>query len=473
MEIDESTMVGNIEVIEEIMRVLEVKMDDPDYAKYLQLTAGDQLLVAHQHAILQAHLRHESCPRSWRHIVPVTGLFHAKIADCHGVLKTHLSKSNYAKQIFTTYADADRVQELRERRIADDRKCDADIKAAKKAKSTEPSTAHIPKGHMVLKNAILFMRDALLTREFSDAIKIGDSGQVVLVLWAWTFCYRGSGRSKYAHEMLHLMHNLMCVWTKELRYIVLQNWLANPQGKFNCFVELDLMQEHLNFWIKKIYKADGVGHSWEWLSLISPCVDILRQLATKINNDIADIDTLITSLTEHKVYVEKEGRVLDADDKPVPDVLSVGMAALTHGGSTTPLSEFNEQFDILRERRRLRPVSDLLDLINTLGADICAASLPSALPINMDDAPSDIEDADDGAEDTESPESTKPVQDAPMLLVVNSEDEEDEEEDIFAESPTLTCFDEGDVEFDMDEVPEWSLDEVDDSSESEDDDGEM
>jgi hypothetical protein len=238
---------------------------------------------------------------------------------------------------------------------------------------------------------------------------------------------------------------------------------------------------------QKIYKADRAGHSWEWLSLISPCVDILRQLATKINNDIgarqgsrhsspdlsADIDALMTSLAEHEVYVEKEGRVLDADDKPVPDVLSVGMAALTHGGSTTPLSEFNEQFDILRERRRLRPVSDLLDLINAPGANIHAASLPTALPANMDDAPSDIEDADDKAEDAESLESTKPVQDAPVLLVVDSEDSEDSEEDIFAESPTLTCFDEGDVEFDMDEVPEWSLDEVDDSSESEDDDGEM
>jgi hypothetical protein len=34
------------------------------------------------------------------------------------------------------------------------------------------------------------------------------------------------------------------------RYIVLQNWLANPQGNANSFVEIDLVQEHLNFWIK-------------------------------------------------------------------------------------------------------------------------------------------------------------------------------------------------------------------------------
>jgi hypothetical protein len=34
------------------------------------------------------------------------------------------------------------------------------------------------------------------------------------------------------------------------RKIVTQNWLLNPTGKENAFVEIDLVQEHLNFWIK-------------------------------------------------------------------------------------------------------------------------------------------------------------------------------------------------------------------------------
>ncbi|KAF8205369.1 hypothetical protein K438DRAFT_1918070 [Mycena galopus ATCC 62051] len=504
MEINESTIVSNTEVIDEVMWVLEIKADDPDYAKYLQLTAGDQLSIACQRAILQARLGHESRLQSWRHIVPITGLFHAKIADCHGVLETHLGKSivrspgslgfhntvlnrlpitltslppfrtccdlimvslyarilhclllfsgktslktctesidsystlvNYTKQIYTTYADV------------------------------EP---HIPKGDMVLENAILFMRDALLTREFADAIKIGDSGRVVLVLWAWTFCYRGSRQSKYAHEMLHLMHNLTVYLERGClqpnRYIILQNWLANPQGKFNCFVELDLVQEHLNFWIKKIYKADGAGHSWEWLSLISPCVNILRQLATKINSDIgarqgsrhsspdlsADIGALMTSLAEHEVYQEKEGCVLNADDKSVPDVLSVGMAALTHTSSTTPLAEFNEQFDILRAHCRLAP-PDPAPMVSSASSDTDL----------------EMEDADEGDENTELADPSELVQDATL-------DFEAEEEDLLAQSPTLTHFDEGDVEFDMDDVPEWFLDEVDDSSESDKDEDEM
>lgn len=42
---------------------------------------------------------------------------------------------------------------------------------------------------MVFENAILFLRDALLSREFSDAVKCGDSGQVVLVLKVWALSF--------------------------------------------------------------------------------------------------------------------------------------------------------------------------------------------------------------------------------------------------------------------------------------------
>ncbi len=91
---------------------------------------------------------------------------------------------------------------------------------------------------------------------------------MLLVLKLWAFSFRGSGRTKYAYEVLHLLHNITHVWPKPVvfarfyfwwcwsadnhvcRKIVLNNWLVNPTGKANSFVELDLMQEHLNYWIK-------------------------------------------------------------------------------------------------------------------------------------------------------------------------------------------------------------------------------
>ncbi|TFK19907.1 hypothetical protein FA15DRAFT_600668 [Coprinopsis marcescibilis] len=52
--------------------------------------------------------------------------------------------------------------------------------------------------------------------------------------------------------MLCIIHNLMWVWPKPIAHIVLNNWLLNPTGKENSFIKVDLMQEHMNYWIKLI-----------------------------------------------------------------------------------------------------------------------------------------------------------------------------------------------------------------------------
>jgi hypothetical protein len=141
---------------------------------------------------------------------------------------------NHANEILTKFANPDRVQELREPRLAAEKRAEAKEKAKKKHKTTETTSDGgfnnisastedlLPselQGDMVFENGCLFLRDALLTRLFADAIKSGDSGLVILVLKHWVFSYRGNGRTKYAHEMLHLFHNLVNVWTKKIRYV--------------------------------------------------------------------------------------------------------------------------------------------------------------------------------------------------------------------------------------------------------------
>ncbi|KAJ7463671.1 hypothetical protein FB451DRAFT_1180152 [Mycena latifolia] len=566
MEIDQNSTKMNIEVVEAINTELGLDVNDPNYIKYVKILAGDQRTIARQRSILQVRLGHESGAQAWRHIVLMPGLFHAKIADCHGVLHTHFGKPSagfrspgslgfhntvldrlpitltslppfrtcrdlimvslyarllhclllvskkqsldeyakdcdswdtlvgHAEQIYAEFADADRVQELRELRLPEERRRAAELAA--KAKSQKKSTAsktqsaakkdplpHIKKGDMVFENAILFIRDALLTREFADAIKAGDSGRIVLILKLFAFTYRGNGRTKYAHEMLHVLHNIVNVWSDGLRHAILHNWLLYPTGKKNAFVEVDLVQEHLNLWIKKIYKADGDAHSWDWLALVSPCVDILRRLATSMNKDLGsrqgnkhtipnldnDIHCLMASLTEHEVYICKEGRVLDDDEMPAPDVLSVGAATLTHGTTSNPLQDFNDLFDQLCRRRELIPVSALNQYLpgaapagppgaaeapvapeasstSTMSEVLASANI---IPMNGDDfTVDDGMDIDMDLPDLVLPDATPP----------GSEDEaEDEDEDLFADSPTLTRLDEADVDLDMDD--DWMLDE--------------
>ena len=81
-----------------------------------------------------------------------------------------------------------------------------------------PPLPHVKAGDMVFENAQLLLRDQLISREFADAVKCGDSGRIVMVLKIWACSFRGHGRSKYAHEMLHIIHNLTHVWMKGLRY---------------------------------------------------------------------------------------------------------------------------------------------------------------------------------------------------------------------------------------------------------------
>lgn len=292
MEIDENSTTGNIEVVETIDAELHLDSEDPEYMKYVKIIAGVQLTIARQRSILNVRTGHEVGINAWKHIVLMPGLFHAKIADCHGLLQTHFGRSSthrpeslafhnsvldrlpivltslppfrtcrdlifvslyarvrhnfllvsghatleeylakvehwsevceHAEKVFEHYANADRVQELRESRVPEERRRDLKRKVEEKSRVVhDPAVPvpHVGKGDMVFENACLFWRDALLTRLFSDAIKSGDSGLVIVILKMWAFAYRGNGRSKYAHEMLHLLHNLVNVWSAELRYV--------------------------------------------------------------------------------------------------------------------------------------------------------------------------------------------------------------------------------------------------------------
>ncbi|KAI0723617.1 hypothetical protein C8Q76DRAFT_767461 [Earliella scabrosa] len=195
----------------------------------------------------------------------------------------------HAKLIVARYANAQVAQKLRSQREAELRERESDIDGLDDDSETTPpaeDTATTHSGDMVFENAVLFLRDALVLREYNDAVKSGDSGRVLTVLKLWTSSFRGSGRTKYAHEMLHLIHNLTHVWPEPLRKIVMQNWLVNPTGKPDSWVEVDLMQEHINFWTKNIYKAHGSNASWEWLAKVSPAIDILRRLSAQINGTL-------------------------------------------------------------------------------------------------------------------------------------------------------------------------------------------
>lgn len=266
MPIDESSTTGNADVLTAMLSELHLDSSKKDFIETIRLVAGDQLSMARLRSIALIRAGHEGDGESLPWLIKVPGLFHYKINATHGVLLTHLGEPNHdisnpaslaahntvlhrkhitassppnfrtsrnlvnvslyarvlhcmlkvssyvsledyaknvswdemqahAKLIIGKFANANEVEELREK--------------GKRNKL---------EGDALFENASLFLRDALILREFTDAIKVGDTGRVVAVLKLWVHAFRGSGKVKYAQEAMEFIHNISCVWTEEQRY---------------------------------------------------------------------------------------------------------------------------------------------------------------------------------------------------------------------------------------------------------------
>ncbi|KAJ6594968.1 hypothetical protein B0H10DRAFT_1960575 [Mycena sp. CBHHK59/15] len=122
------------------------------------------------------------------------------------------------------------------------------------------------------------------------------------------------------HMRCFISYNLTHVWPNPIRNTILNNWLVNPTGNPFSWVEVDLMQDHMNIWIKTIYQVHGSTTSWEWFGMVAPCITALWHLSTSITrilgsqqetkhepaNLSTDIQLLMASLTEHDVCKIKD-----------------------------------------------------------------------------------------------------------------------------------------------------------------------
>ncbi|KAI1784236.1 hypothetical protein LXA43DRAFT_902027 [Ganoderma leucocontextum] len=421
MHIDESSTTGNAEVLDTIFTELGFDIKSPEFAEDTRPTFGDQLSISRLRSIITNRAGHDTAHRSYSSLVFGPGFFHHQMAFVHGIFETHWGDPNARTQnpaslhffntsldrkpivlsslppyrvcrdlIFTTltatllhclelvsccesledYATNVTFEELREHcgEILKTYASPSEIPAPHSVPGEVDETEPLQSGDMIFENMSLFLRDALIMREFNDAIKSGYSGRIIRVLKMLALIYRGSGRTKYAYEMLHLIHNLTHLWPTALRNIMIKNWLVNPTGKEDAWVPVDLLQEHMNFWVKVIYKAQGSNASWEWLEMISPCVALLRKLATQINESLGarlgstsvkisillDYETIRNRLREYNVLIREPGRVIyqhDPSKGETPNVVTAG-----HKQLQGPLNDYNRAFRQLQRQRSLTPL---------------------------------------------------------------------------------------------------------------------
>ncbi|KAJ7890049.1 hypothetical protein B0H14DRAFT_3705721 [Mycena olivaceomarginata] len=125
-------------------------------------------------------------------------------------------------------------------------------------------------------NSVLYNHDSLLYLLLVSSIKAGDIGRVILVFRIWAVMMRSpKTMPKYADAFFETLNRIK-TYDPVLQKFFLHNWLVNITGIINRFKEVDLLQEHQNFWAKIIYNAKGVNRSWSWLGRITVCIFALR-----------------------------------------------------------------------------------------------------------------------------------------------------------------------------------------------------
>ncbi|EKM56352.1 uncharacterized protein PHACADRAFT_183061 [Phanerochaete carnosa HHB-10118-sp] len=353
MEIDESSNTGDAEVVDTIFRELEYNGDDLHIISTgtVKIISGDQLSISCLQSVMHNYAGHDNPKQSYLDPVfsPVFVSLYARVLHCLELVSGK-SLAEYIKG--ASFDELEAHAALIYKRYASgatvDRMCRDRLRELRKH-GDQAMQESLFKGNMVVENVILFLRSLLIFREFCDEIKVGNSGRVLLVLKMFALMYRGTGRSKYAYEMLHLIHNLTHVWLEELLYLV------NPTGHPNGFIPVNLLQKHLNLYIKTLYKAHGSNALWEWLKIISPYVIQLQKLATQMHEVFGsaqgskhappDLMYDISCLMDSMRCIIKENKAT------VVDVLAVGAQQLIG-----PLADYNSLFECLRRHHHLRQV---------------------------------------------------------------------------------------------------------------------
>ncbi|KAJ6609740.1 hypothetical protein B0H10DRAFT_2295466, partial [Mycena sp. CBHHK59/15] len=321
MHEDESSIEGTIRVYVQILRNLGVT-DDDLRAHGLMFDDGDLLTDSLIDKIESARRNSDGPIDGMKASVRRFGLFHAKMAGCRLVINEHWGQPNSSwpgslwwehnkllkrKLISAGWKTKKATpwkpcHELLQISIAAHVKdgfrihcghADLDAWAAsatmeefnavvervyRKLFTTEAldNLRSLPHRDISHENVILLNRDALFYIEFVSAIKKGDIGRVVNVLQLWMVMMRSpKTMPKYADAIFETLRRIDR-YDPVLKHFFLHNWLVNLTGRPYSFKEVDLLQEHQNFWAKIIYNAKGSNRSWSWLSMITVCIFTLR-----------------------------------------------------------------------------------------------------------------------------------------------------------------------------------------------------
>ncbi|KIY70312.1 hypothetical protein CYLTODRAFT_348004 [Cylindrobasidium torrendii FP15055 ss-10] len=317
---DESSIDGTLSVYKALFKAVGVDSGEKVQSHGLFFLDGDQLTESLINKLESARRNGNDEIESFLSVIRRFGGFHAKMAGCRAVVNEHWNKhgatsglwfennqtlqrknmvAGWEKQKATRWKVSHELIELSIRgHILDALRIscgheDIDTWALFASKDDfntvtraaydnlfttmayEEATDHI-KRDTTFENSILQNRDMLWYVVLVNSVRAGDIGRVILVYRVWMVMMRTpKTMPKYADAFFKTFARLD-LFPATLRTFFLHNWLVNITGLPNRFKEIDLLQEHLNFWAKIIYNAKGVNRTWEWLAKVTVCIYALR-----------------------------------------------------------------------------------------------------------------------------------------------------------------------------------------------------
>ncbi|ORZ26785.1 hypothetical protein BCR41DRAFT_318866 [Lobosporangium transversale] len=340
LKIDQSTISGNIEILETIMGdTLQLPEEwFTDYTKVI--VAGDQLTISRIASLQELRREDRTSFDRMQWAIPVIQLFHLQIVLCGTILRTHYGSfsspgslgfiismlgrkrlgrdtSNFhvADELIRHTFDA-MVRRLWEvefgLNISDMQAYECRLENYGKSdnilgKVCEGVDAVIQKwlrnAHQIAEesgsanaNAALFIRDALVYIELGAAIKAGDIGRIQDVLGTITVMFQAGGMKNYAGELLRLTYGIHYGWSAQRRKAILSSLLINTKGKENGWIPADLYQEHNNLLTKVIHTAKGSNMSWETLA---NSISTNIRLFSKLKSVLESQYNMIPNSTRH------------------------------------------------------------------------------------------------------------------------------------------------------------------------------
>ncbi|KAK0471235.1 hypothetical protein IW261DRAFT_1344746 [Armillaria novae-zelandiae] len=122
-------------------------------------------------------------------------------------------------------------------------------------KAAPVKTRNLVNGDQCLANNIGFLQCTFWYLKLCASIAEGDIGHAFEIIKLLRFSFWGAGSMNYGNELLELACNFLYEFPEGLVETILNNYLVNTSGHPGHWFELDLMQEHFNFWFKRLFNS--------------------------------------------------------------------------------------------------------------------------------------------------------------------------------------------------------------------------